>query len=245
MAVLKSVRFRAGILGTIVGFVWAGLALGAEVKTEAELGWILTGGNSETNTFSVKDQNVLTFDQNEIRFDGRFLSTSAGATETARNWGFGLRYSRSLSSHVSLFVSQGVEGNSFAGFWQRYGTDVGAKVILLSEEQGLDWAAEAGYRFLNENTTSNTRLSSHAARLYTEGKKAFSKAVSAKLWVEFIPNFTNGANWLLNSEVSLAVLLSEVFSLKMGYLLKYDAELNPGVSRNLDTALTSALVAKF
>jgi putative salt-induced outer membrane protein len=216
-------------------------------KTEAELSWIVTAGNSDTNTFSLKDQNKYRFwGRNELRFDARYLSSIASSVETARNWGLGLRYGRDTSERLTFFLAETIDGNVFSGYLQRYNTDVGLKYKLLTAaDGGLDWFAEAGYRLVLENPTSGTKPTTHAARLYTEAIKSLSESVSAKFWVEYIPNFSTPADWLLNTELSASVLLSQVFSLKLGYLVKYDAQLNTGVTKNVDTTFTTALVAKF
>jgi putative salt-induced outer membrane protein YdiY len=49
----------------------------------------------------------------------------------------------------------------------------------------------------------------------------------------------------MNSELSISAALNNVFSMKTGYLLRYDNLPNPGAFAKTDTLLTTALVAKF
>jgi putative salt-induced outer membrane protein len=217
----------------------------AEYKNETEAGVVITGGNTETQTFNAKNIAEYKQNKNTYRFDGKYLEAEDRNIETAKNWLFSLRYERELSPRWSVFLAQNVEGDRFAGFRQRYNSDLGAKYFFSKREKDFIWFAEAGYRFTYENSTANVSKDYQKARLYTEAEKYWSTTTSTKLWVEYVPNFTQSGAWILNTEASVAAAMSRVFSIKTAYLLRHNNEPPVVTAKKTDTLFTTSLVAKF
>jgi putative salt-induced outer membrane protein len=211
---------------------------------ESEAGIVVTGGNSKSRSYNFKQSNSYEFDGNVLRFAGRFLGTKANGVESARSWDLGLRYERILSDRLSVFAGEKLESDVFAGYLQRYNTDVGAKYSIVKQE-GLDWLAELGYRYVAEHRLSGPDKNSHFARVYSEANRAWNAGFSTKLWVELLPNFTDSSGYLLNTELSASAVLTSILSLKTGYLLKYNNLPAPGVAEKSDSQFTTSLVAKF
>ena len=155
----------------------------------------------------------------------------------------GLRYERALSERFSLFVAETYQSDIFAGYDRRFNTDLGVKYLIVKEAE-TDWFVEAGYRHIAERLTSGVTANRNNARVYTEAMHQLQKNISVKLWVEYIQSVENTKDLLLNSEISASVVLTEVFSLKLGYLLRFNN--NPlAPKQRADTTFTTALVAKF
>lgn len=212
---------------------------------ESELGLVFTTGNSSTNTVNLKQQNTYGWALHFLKFKANYLTTKSNDTLSARNWSLGLRYEYELAKdQFNLFIGEEILSDTFAGLKNRYNTDIGGKYIIIKED-ALTWFAEAGYRYTYDEKVDDSKASQHYARFYTEAQRNFTKTVSLKAWVELLPNFSDSTDWLLNGELSLAAALSDIFSLKTGYNLRFDNKLNPGATKNLDTTFTTALVAKF
>lgn len=217
----------------------------AEVKTDAEAGVVITNGNSQTQSYSVKDKNSLVLGPTSYVFTGSYLKSRSGGIKSAESWLLGLRFEQALNEKLSLFIGQSVEGDEFAGYRQRYNSDLGAKYYFMKTEKDLIWFGEGGYRYTYENTTANVTLKQHKARLYTEAEKFFNESVSSKLWIEYLPNFTVSQAWQLNSELSLSAAMSSVFALKSGILMRYNNLPPKAGAQKADTTFTTALTAKF
>ncbi len=217
----------------------------AELRNESEAGVVITNGNSQTQSYSVKNKSSLVLGPSSYIFTGSYLKARAGGVESAESWMLGLRYEHALSERLSLFVAQAVEGDKFAGILQRYNSDLGAKYYFYNTEKDFIWFAEGGYRFTKEHTTRGTNSNFHKARLYSEAEKFFSESVSGKLWAEYIPNFTVTQAWLFNSELSLSAALNSVFAVKSGILLRYNNLPPVASAQKADTTFTTALTAKF
>ena len=212
-------------------------------KDESEVGLVITTGNSKTQSYNLKQNNQYNWDLDILKFEGRFLDTSSNSVTTAKKWSLGLRYEREIADHYSVFVGQNVESDQFSGYLQRYNTDVGAKYFIFKDETFV-WNAEAGYRYTIENRLTG-QVKQNYVRLFSEAKRNFNKAVSLKLNFEYLKNLTDTSDNQVNSELSVSAILSEVFSIKTGYLVKYRSVLPPPATEKFDTQTTTALVAKF
>lgn len=212
-------------------------------KNETQVGVVTTSGNTETTTLSAAQSTKYEFTKNVFSISGSYLYQKSGEVISAKAWSLGVRYERELSERLSLFASEMVQGDRFKDLRQGYNTDLGAKYSFVKSDT-LTWFGEAGYRFTRQNTSSaNQNL--HFARLYTEIEKKWNESVSSKYWLEVLPNFTESADWQANTEISLSAALSNLFSVKTGYLLKFDHMPNAAGLKPADKIFTTALVAKF
>jgi putative salt-induced outer membrane protein len=218
----------------------------AETKNSSEAGIVSTTGNTKTTSYNVKDQTIYTFaEKNKVQFDGSYLQAKQNGVLSAENWMLGLRYERELSPLWSLFVGQSVEGDQFSGFLQRYNTDAGAKYFIIKKEKDIVWFAEGGYRYTKEHRIDETHKEFQKGRVYTETEKFWTPTTSTKLWLEYVPNFTESEAWLLNGEASVSAALNTMFSIKTAYLVKYNNLPAAAGAKQTDTTFTTALVAKF
>ncbi len=209
---------------------------------ESGAGIVVTGGNTETQTISLSQKSDLVDGVNAYKFFANFLRASNRGVEQAKTWGIGARYERGLSDNYSLYLGQLVESNIYQNILQRYATDFGMKHVWRNLEK-LKWFSELGYRFTRENIPSGHR-NLNFARVYNEVEYLFSKTVSTKWWFEVLPNITDMDGYQYNTELSLSATLSDVFSVKSGYLIRY-YNTPPVPAKTTDTIFTTALVAKF
>lgn len=211
---------------------------------ESEVALVTTTGNSETESASAKEKTTYTQEANIYTNTARFLSSKTAGTETARNWDFGLRYERTLSETWGAFVAHLVESDSYSGFVQRNSTDLGGKYMFIKSDTQT-WFAEAGVRTSDTYSTFGTHDYSNFGRVYSEYKQTLNESVSFKLWAEYLPNFKTSEAYLANGEASVTSILSQMFSLKVAYLGKYQNVPALAAGKRLDTVFTTSLVAKF
>ncbi len=215
-----------------------------EFKNESELGVVLTDGNTRTKNYNVKQENKYIWDQNLSKINGQFLKSISNGIESGRYWSLGLRYERELTKEWALFLGQNIESDIFAGFRQRFNTDLGMKYLIVSTDE-TKWHAEAGYRYTMTKTNDDKKTKDHYARLYSEVTQALNKSVTTKLWAEYLPNFTVNNAWKANGELSISAMMSAILSLKTGYLVKFDHQPVKSTLVKTDSVFTTALVAKF
>jgi putative salt-induced outer membrane protein len=213
------------------------------LHNESEVGVVVTSGNAPTNTFNFRQLNTYGWDLELVRFNARFLKTSTRSAETAKNWALGLRYERELAEQFGLYFGQAIESDPFAGYFQRYNTDAGGKYFLLKED-ALVWTAEAGYRYTIENRRAGDVNQSYL-RFYTEASRAWTKTFSTKLWVEYLPNMSDSSDYQLNTEASANAAISDLFAIKLAYLIRNRGILVAPATEKTDAQFSTALVAKF
>ena len=216
----------------------------AEFTNESEVGIASANGNTRTQTYTINQSNQYKWDKDTLGFKARYLNASAQSEETARYFMTSLRYERSVSSRLGLFAMGTFEKDRFANIDQRRASDLGGRYHFIETEKNK-FFSDLGYRYLHEDRLDDTHAYSQYGRLYVEWAKQWQDSYSTKLWVEYLPNFTTQKDWLLNSEASLTVIMTEVFSLKSAFLLRNDNSPAPGVDYKTDTLFTTSLVAKF
>lgn len=216
-------------------------------SNESQAAVVRTTGNSDTQSYSLKQLSSYVHEKDTYKATGSYLKTSAGGTETALKWDGGLRYERLLSAKWSAYIGESVESDKFAGYMQKYNSDIGAK-YQISKTEKFETLAELGYRYVHQNNLGGTQTHYNSIRSYLEALYKINVTNSAKVWVEYLPNLDNSDDYQANAEASLSSAINTTFSLKVAYLVKYDnvpagAALSAG--KYTDTTLTTALVAKF
>lgn len=225
---------------------------------EVEVSIIRTGGNSFVETQSLATKSKMKWGSDNIGFGGHYIlgvseqedgSGNKNKSESARNWDVYGRYERDFNEKLAGYFQAQVEGDKFKGFTQRENFDLGTKYSFLkSEERSL--SAEFGFRHTIEKLTAKNadgedRLSSNKARLYGEYAKKVKEGLSYKFWMEYLPNFTNSNDYIINFEPSLAMDLSTTLALKLAYKGSYDNEPAVPTNKKLDYTYTTSLLASF
>jgi putative salt-induced outer membrane protein len=237
---------RSSLLLSILFF---SLVLHAEDKSpwshESEVTIVKVGGNTTSDSYSGKQKTSYEFDLNTLIASARYLQTKASGTETAKQWDASLRYERELSEHWTVFVQHGAESDPYSGYTQRDNTDLGGKYYFIKGKTET-LLSEAGVRSTKTiSSVSNDVSHANSGRLYAEYSKQINDSVSGRLWAEYLPSFKKSDEYLVNYEPSMSVMMNQVFSLKLAYLVKYHNTTVSAGEKKEDTTFTTALVAKF
>jgi putative salt-induced outer membrane protein len=217
-------------------------------KHESQASVVQTTGNSETDSYSVKQSTAYNFDPSILQATASFLkssgqdSTTGRKNETARKWDAGLRADRVMSPVWNSFLEYKVESDKYAGYQQRHTTSLGAKYYFYKQEKNNVFG-ELGPAYVHENQVSGNQVHYTSAKVYLEGNYALNDSNSARLWVEYKPNFSDADDYQVDFEGSISSALSTNFALKVAYLSKTDNK--PAAAEKTDSTLTTALVAKF
>lgn len=211
---------------------------------ESEVSIVNVDGNTRGEISSLKQKTEYKIDANALALTGRWIRVKTNDIETARAWDAALRYERALSELWSAFVGHGAESDEYSGYIQRDNSDVGAKYFIEKSDL-INFFVESGYRYTKTYSVAGTVTHSNGLRLYTEYSHKPTTSVSYKIWLEYLPNFNDSEAYLVNAEPSVNVMLSQIFSLKTSYLVKYKNQLAVAGEKRADTTFTTSLVAKF
>ena len=214
------------------------------LSSVSELGLVSTGGNTSALTLNIKEDLTYEWTSDIIKGRASYLKTQSNDIDSARNWLLGARYERVLSDGFNAFLAETVEGDTFAGYLQRYNTDLGAKYFFRKKEF-LQWFVEAGYRNQAQNNLSAVKTSTSFARLYMEYVRSFTPTASVKYWLEYLPQLSQLSTRQMNTEISFTMAFAPSFALKTAYLIRYNSAAIGALGKTTDTVFTNSLVAKF
>ncbi|MBY0516539.1 MAG: DUF481 domain-containing protein [Bacteriovoracaceae bacterium] len=216
----------------------------AALTHESEVSMVNTGGNSELQAYNTTTKNKYQFTKDALYFGGHYTYGEAANTLSARNWDVNTKYEQLLSEHFSAVYGEILEGNRFQDVKIRYNTDAGLKYYAVKSD-AQSWFFEGAYRYTIEDRYVAENVYQHKARTYTEWNKKYSETLQWKLWLEYIPNFSNGHDWMMTGEASATAILTSMFSLKVAYKGLYDNLPASSNLKNYDYITTTSLVAKF
>lgn len=234
------------------------------LTNETGLGYVVTGGNSQSETTSINERLVQKWDNDILRFNGHYIQaegydpSARQKIQTAENWTAAARFERVLDPNVfNLFVGHGWRGNRFQGVREAHDSDLGAKYYLLHSQTWVH-VVELGYRYTRELYTVappagqglgvgdpiNPEL--HFLRTFTKLDYNYSKSFSIGFWLEYQPSITNfSEDQRINFSPYLVSVLTDILSLKFSYENRY--RFKPAVEgkETTDYFITTSLIAKF
>ena len=217
----------------------------AQFTHESELSLVQTGGNSDVQTNNFKTTNLQKWEKDQFKLGGHYIYGETNNGVSARNWDVNGKYERLLTDHLSLTFGEVIEGNRFTGIKARYNTDLGLKYYFIKTDL-KNFFSELGYRYAIEDRYEPLENTfDNKGRLYNEFNHKVSETVQYKIWLEYIPNFTQSSDYLINGEASITSILNSVFSLKVAYMGMYDNRPAFSGFKNYDYTTTTSLVAKF
>jgi putative salt-induced outer membrane protein len=240
-------RLRWLIISLLICLVSAGVYAEEEKQwaDQAELTFVDTGGNTDVTSLAAK--NLLKYSFSEDLVGSWKLAALYGKTDgvkTAENYATEFRMDYAYTDQIYLAGIGGWLKDKFAGIDSRYyiGPAIGYKYLTGPKHFVT---GEAGLNYVMEEYTDDTDNSYLQGRLFGLYEYAFTKKNRFSQSLEFLYDFSDSDNYNINSETAVISALSDSFSLKASYLVKYDNEPVPATLDDTDTILSVALVVNF
>jgi putative salt-induced outer membrane protein len=211
-------------------------------SSESELGLSLISGNTDSNRISLRNQTSYRWEEETLQAQGRYLKSEANDVENAQNWALGARYERRLVPRLGLFLGQSLEADRFAGFRQRYATDLGLRHTHWRSPRSSA-ASELGYRYQVEHRVTEQTVIGHILRAYFEMASRLNANWTGLFSIEALPDVKNGEDWMTNVDLAVQSGITSRLALKTSYSFRYDNR--PAGPERIDRVLTTSLVAKF
>jgi putative salt-induced outer membrane protein len=212
---------------------------------EAELSFVSTSGNSQTTTLAGK--NLLKYKFTE-RLEGKWdiagLSSEDNDIKTAERYSTNLQLTYLSTQRLYSGLSVGWLKDEFAGFKNKYyvGPLIGYK-FFTGPKHFLD--GELGLNYTKEEYIDNSEEEFLEGRAFGYYEYAFSEKTKFSQSLQYLHDFSGNNNHKVTSLTALTVVITEIFSIKTGYEIRY---INRPVSEtleNTDSILTVALVVSF
>lgn len=232
------------------------------LTNETGLGYVVTGGNSQSETTSITEKLTQVWTKDILRFTGHYIQAEGfnpsvrQTVQTAENWSAAARFERVIDPKIiNVFVGHGWYGNRFQGVREGHNTDIGAKYYTSHSDVWVH-SVELGYRYTRELLTgpaapdvgvgSRIMPEFHYVRAFTQGEYHYSKTSSIGAWVEYLPSITDFKyDQRINYSPYMLAVLTDILSLKVAYEGRY--RFKPAVEGKLltDYTFTTSLIAKF
>lgn len=255
---MKPFRFVAVLLVLLILLILSILSISSILLTdvyaeeeerkwtdEAELSFVDTSGNTEVTTFSAKNTLKYAFTK---RLDGTWMLAAlygeTDGTRDAENYASEWRLDYGLTKRLYSFAAAGWYKDQFSGIDARYYVGPGMGYKLLTGP-GHFLSAEAGLNYTKEEYTDDTKDEYLTGRTFAKYQYAFTKRNRFSQSLEFLYNFEYSDRYKLNSETAVISSLTDLFSLKTSYVVKYNNEPVPATLDKTDTILSAALVVSF
>lgn len=250
----KKTLFLFGIL-SLFGPAWAqaeperapaasGMEFGDDKpwSGQAEFSFLSTSGNTDTSSVGFKSSGKRNWALWALLARAEYLQTRDKERVTAESYLFGTRGTRKFRA-FDMFLDLEYQRNEFAGFSDLYKLSIGVgKEFIKTETQGL--RVEIGPAFVFEERVigPQTNFSSLSAQLLHRWTLASNVTMNNR--VAYLGNLTDMADSRYEIELGFAAPVSELFSLKAGYLAQYRNR-PPGEAKNFDGKTTLSILATF
>lgn len=256
-------RFMLFLIGSLVFAAHAQDKPG--LTNESALGYVITGGNSQSETTSFKQKTVYAWTSDILKIDGHYLQSegqdpvTGNTIQNAENWSATLRFERVITPNVfNAYLAHGWYGDRFQNVSEGHNTDIGGKYFWMTSES-LKLFSELGYRYTREllivapltpdarvGVGSLTHPEFHYIRAFSQIDYAHSKTFSVGAWIEYLPSITSFKDdQRLNYSPYLTSVLTDMFSLKVAYEGRYRFKPAQVGNKLTDYTFTTSLIAKF
>lgn len=209
----------------------------------AELGLIATSGNTESRSLSVGGEALYEASVWELRATARFIDVESEGEQTAESINALVHVDHDWNDRARLFGEASYLRNRFSGIESRYALATGVTYAVIdTDERKFKLSGGAGY-------TVEDRLASPDREFLTGvGGATFRHSFSERSFFENVTgldlNLETIDDWRARNVAALVAGLTEVFSLKLAYDVRYQNEPVPGFEKT-DTVTSAAIVASF
>jgi len=226
---------------------WAGEAPKEEKAWggQAELSFVRTTGNTDTTTLAGRSLLKYRFTPRTTgswRL-GALYSEDKGRT-AAESYSTEFRVDWLYTESTYLFGLGGWSRNRFAGIDRRYYGGGGAGRRFLDGPKHF-LSGEAGLNVTREEYVNGTGSDFLTGRAFARYEYAFTEKSRFLQSLEYLHDFSKSTHFKLNSETALVAALTDVFSLKASYTVRYDHRPVPAGLERTDTTTSMAVVADF
>ncbi len=210
----------------------------AEWSGKGELGGSFATGNSENQSATAALLVTNTYDQwkHELGFAGNYGND--GDVTTAQRWEIRGQSNYDFTKRAFWFGAARYEDDRFSAYDYQGTLATGLGYKIIDTEATKFWVQGGpGYRFAKEQETGDTEDG-----LIFRGDIRFEQQLTAN--TKIIDRFlieTGSENTYLQNDLGLEVMMSGALGLRVGYQVRYNSEVPPGIEKT-DTLTTIGLL---
>jgi len=204
-------------------------------KTDLELGFVQTGGNTQTQTVNAKGKAVGDGKEFRTTIEGAALSARDGKATTAEKYSASIQEDWKMSEVDYLFGRVGFDTDRFGGFKHRIRETAGYGRDLIKNET-LHWKAELGAGARQTSLTTNEKQNETIGRASTAVKWKINDAAT---FAQELSSEGGKQGFVSNSVTSLQQKLNSRLATKLSFSAQHTSKVPVGTKKlNTETAVT-------
>ena len=210
----------------------------------AELSFVDTGGN--TNVTNLSAHNTLKYvptSKFAVTWGVNLLFAETEGEKTAERYFTDIRLDYNVYVQFYSFGLVSWLQDELAGIDDRYNSAAGLGYHWLTGPKQL-LMTEAGLTYTIEEFIDGTDNEYLGGRAYGKYTYLYSEKTQLYTWGEYLYDFEESENYMVNAEAGILTSVSDMLSLKASYQLKYDNEPPKGATET-DTTVAVTLVANL
>jgi len=221
------------------GFAHAEEAVQAEParawKSDLELGFVQTGGNTQTQTLNAKAKLVIDGDEFRTTVEGAALSSKDGKSTTAEKYTASIQEDWKMSEQDYLFGRVGFDTDRFGGFKRRLRETIGYGRDLIKSDELL-WKAEVGAGARQTELIPAERKNEVIGRVSTAVNWKINDAAT---FTQELSSEGGKEGFVSNSVTALQQKLNGRLSTKIAFSAQHTSKVPVGTKNtNTETAIT-------
>lgn len=203
----------------------------------AELAFVMTSGNSETESISLKNVAVRTMESSSFTIDvgalraesttrlaigtpNRFVESKATSL-TAESYHLRGRYDHVISDRRFWFVGGGWARNTFAGVDNRYSAMLGLGNVWFDDETSR-FQTDYGLTFTRQEDTSGEKRDYAGLRVSWDYWRQLNEATEFGSVLVLDPNLDDTEDWRADFTNWVGVSMTEQLALRVSLQMLYD-----------------------
>ena len=208
--------------------------------SDLELGFVQTGGNTQTQTLNAKAKLVWDADELRSTFEGAAISSKDGQATTAEKYSASIQEDWKISKIDYLFGRVGFTTDRFDGFKRRLRETVGYGRDLIKSSE-LYWKAEIGAGLRQTTFTTNEKQNDVIGRASTAVKWKINDAAT---FTQELSSEGGKQGFVSNSVTAIQQKLNSRLSTKISFSAQHTSKV-PVATKKLNTETAISLVWSY
>ena len=204
-------------------------------KSDLELGYVQTGGNTQTQTLNTKGKVVWDGDAFRTTVEATALSSRDGKVMTSERYTASIQEDWKMSKVDYLFGRVGFSSDRFDGYKRRLRETVGYGRDLIKNDE-LHWKGEIGAGMRQTTLTNNEKQNDAIGRASTA---VVWKINNAATFTQELSTEGGKKGFVSNSLTALQQKLNGRLSTKLSFSAQHTSKVPAGIKKvNTETAVT-------
>lgn len=217
-------------------------------RGNADFGYTLTAGNSETTNLSLAARVVRRWERSRWSGDAGFLRATDEGEETASRGEASVQYDYFPSERVFFFGRTSVSFNEPAGLDLRLSPAAGVGYQVLERER-VELTLQGGASWIRDEFTDGTSDEAVHAVLSEAFRFVLSETADLQQTLTYEPKLEDLEDFLLRTEVSLTAMITDALGLKVSFRDEFDSRpFDPAVGEEReknDITLVTGVTYRF